>query len=214
MTHGPRLALVSSASGHRIGVFGGTFDPPHLGHIATALEVRHTLRLDRVLLVVANDPWQKTRSAPVTPAPVRLALTRAAVASVDGIEACDIEIVRGGPTYTADTLRELGVGSPSSRYWLLVGSDAAAGLDTWERPDDVRKLATTVVVDRKGREGGRPPPGWAHEVVDVPALEISSSAIRSRVRNDEPIRGLVPAAVADMIDELELYQDGQDQDPT
>ena len=189
----------------RIGVFGGTFDPPHLGHLATALEVRHSLDLDTVLLVVAGDPWQKTAQADITPAETRLAMTRAAVDGIEGLEVSAIEIERHGPSYSAETLealREL----HQAAWFLIVGSDAAAGLDTWHRPYDVARLATTVVVDRGGREGGRPPAGWPHEVVDVPALEISSSDIRYRVATGRPIRGLVPGVIADRIEMQGLYR--------
>ncbi|MEM9466824.1 MAG: nicotinate-nucleotide adenylyltransferase [Actinomycetota bacterium] len=189
----------------RIGVFGGTFDPPHLGHVATALEVQHALELDIVMLVVAGDPWQKTAEAEITPAETRLAMTRAAVDGLDGLEVSAIEIERRGPSYTADTLEILRDLTHAS-WFLIVGSDAAEGLDTWHRPDDVARLATTVVVDRGGREGGRPPEGWAHEVVDVPALEISSSDIRRRVAAGEPIRGLVPEVIADRIEMQGLYR--------
>jgi nicotinate-nucleotide adenylyltransferase len=189
----------------RIGVFGGTFDPPHLGHIATALEVQHALELDIVMLVVAGDPWQKTAESEITPAETRLAMTRAAVDGLDGLEVSAIEIERRGPSYMADTLEILRDLTAAS-WFLIVGSDAAAGLDTWHRPDDVARLATTVVVDRGGREGGRPPEGWEHQVVDVPALEISSSDIRRRVAAGEPIRGLVPGVIADRIEMQGLYR--------
>ena len=189
----------------RIGVFGGTFDPPHLGHIATALEVQHALELDIVMLVVAGDPWQKTAEAEITPAETRLAMTRAAVDGLDELEVSAIEIERRGPSYTADTLEILRDLTHAS-WFLIVGSDAAEGLATWHRPDDVARLATTVVVDRGGREGGRPPAGWDHEVVQVPALEISSSDIRRRVAVGEPIRGLVPEMIADRIEMQGLYR--------
>src|SRR5688572_4243255 len=91
----------------RIGVFGGTFDPPHVGHLVTAVNVRHELQLDVVLLVVANDPWQKSGDRRVTPAADRLAMVEAAVGEVEGLEVSDIEVRRGGTSYTADTLAAL-----------------------------------------------------------------------------------------------------------
>jgi len=191
----------------RIGVFGGTFDPPHHGHIAIAQEVRHSLHLDDVLMVVANDPWQKTAISRVTPAGIRLGLCRAAFDPVDGLDVSDIEISRGGASYTADTLAALS--GTDRELFLVVGSDAAVGLDTWKRADEVQRLATAVVVDRGGRQGGRPPEGWNHVVVDVPALEISSSDLRARFGTDRPVEGLLPRSVIDEIRAHGLYGSGR-----
>lgn len=202
---GPTLPPVSEPAAERVGLFGGTFDPPHVGHLTTALEVAHALDLHRMVLVVAGDPWQKTEMAPVTPAAHRLEMTRALAEGCDVLEVSRMEIDRGGPSYTADTLEALALERPDDERFLVVGSDAAAGLPTWDRPDVVRMLATVVVVDRKGREGGRPPAGWTHRVVQVPGLEVSSSDVRRRVREGAPIRGLVPAAVADVIEVEALY---------
>ena len=91
----------------RLGIFGGTFDPPHVGHLVTAVNVRHDLALDRVLLVVSNVPWQKVGTRDISPAPARLAMVEAAVADVVGLEASRIELDAGGPSYTADTLKAL-----------------------------------------------------------------------------------------------------------
>ena len=113
--------------GERIGVFGGTFDPPHVGHLVLAVNVRHALALDKVLLVVANDPWQKL-SRRVTPAPDRLAMVEAAVGDVDGLEASAIELERGEISYTADTLSELRSEATTGELFLVLGSDAAAAL--------------------------------------------------------------------------------------
>lgn len=205
-TPAPTLPAVDDGRRERIGVFGGTFDPPHIGHVAIALEVLHALRLDRILMMVANDPWQKTGERAITPATTRLAMTQAAVVGCDGLEVSELEVDRSGPTFTADTLEQLGVDEPDAELFLIVGSDTAAGLDTWHRPGDVCALATTVVVDRGGREGGRPPADWPHVVVDVPAIEVSSSDLRRRVAQGEPIRGLVARGVADLIEGEGLYQ--------
>ena len=198
-----------------IGVFGGTFDPLHTGHLAIALEVRHRLQLDRMLLVVANDPWQKTVVTAVTPATLRLELVSAAVDEINRIagsvmlEASDHEIVRGGESYTADTLATLSAEDHNAELFLLVGSDAAAGLDTWKRPAEIRRLATTVVVDRGGRQGGRPPEGWSHILVAIPALEISSNDVRARFRDGRPVEALVPAAVVSGVRSHGLYGSGR-----
>lgn len=180
-----------------------------MGHLVIALEVGHALSLDRVLLVVAGDPWQKSAHRSITPAVDRLVMVEAAVGGAAGVEVSDIEVQRGGPSYLADTLADLAAAGPGDELFVIVGSDAAQGLDTWEHPDDVRDRATTVVVERGGREGGRPPAGWPYLVVDVPALDVSSSDLRRRVAAGEPIRGLVPKMVADIIEAQDLYAKGK-----
>jgi len=204
-----RLRAVQGRSGLRIGVFGGTFDPPHIGHLAIALEVLHQLRLDTVLMVVANDPWQKSAVSPVTPAGVRLDLVRAAVDGFHGLEPCTIEIDRGGESYTADTLERVAADHPGAELFLIVGSDAAMGLDSWKRPDAVRSLAATVVVDRGGRHGGRPPDGWPHQVIDVPAHEVSSNDLRARFADGRPVEALMPRAVVDAVRLAGIYGSGR-----
>ncbi len=186
-------------------MLGGTFDPPHLGHLAAGLEVRHRLGFCEVLFVVANDPWQKSGLRPVTPAGVRLEMVRAAVAELDGLEASALEIDRGGESCTADTLRELRGLHPNAELMLVVGSDAARGLESWRRPAEVRDLASTVVVTRRGPSGGGPPAGWPAVVVEVPALDISSCDIRSRFADGRPVEALVPAAVAGIVRSRGLY---------
>ncbi|MXW95005.1 MAG: nicotinate (nicotinamide) nucleotide adenylyltransferase [Acidimicrobiaceae bacterium] len=193
----------------RIGVLGGTFDPPHFGHLAAGLEVRHRLGLSKVLFVVANDPWQKSGLQPVTPARLRLEMMRAAVAGLDGLEASALEIDRGGESYTADTLRELRGLHPEAELLLVVGSDTAQGLDTWKRPSELRELATTVVVDRPGPSGGRAPTGWPAVVVEVPALDVSSCGVRSRFADGRPVEALVPAAVIEVVRSRGLYGCGR-----
>jgi nicotinate-nucleotide adenylyltransferase len=196
--------------GERIGVLGGTFDPLHIGHVMIALEVRHALALDRMLLVVANDPWQKS-AAVVASAEARLELTRAGVDSVNArlgsavLEVSDVEILRGGESYTADTLEELHRRHLGAEFFLLVGSDTAAGLSSWKHPDRVQAQATTVVVDRGGHRGDRPPHGWPHLVVEVPLMEVSSSDLRERFTDGRPVEALVPSSVIDCIRRRGLY---------
>ncbi len=190
-------------------MLGGTFDPPHIGHLAMALEVHHKLRLDAVLFVVANDPWQKSQIRKVTPADARLEMVRAAVSGFDELEVSTLEIDRGLQSYTADTLTQLRELHPGARLYLVLGSDAAAGLDTWKRPWDVESLAVTVVADRAGRSGGRPPSGWRHIVVDVPALDVSSADIRARFCDGRPVGALVPPAVTEVVRTRGLYGSGR-----
>lgn len=192
----------------RLGVFGGTFDPIHVGHLVAAINVRHALALDRLLLVVANDPWQKTDRR-ITPAADRLAMVEAAVGGVDGLEACDIEVRRGGPSYTAETLAELAAREPGVELHLVVGSDAAGGLDTWQRPEVVQALAHLVVVVRPGTEATEPPHGWRHTVVEIPRLDVSSTDLRRRVADGRPLDWLVPPEVARVMRERRLYSAGR-----
>lgn len=191
----------------RLGVFGGTFDPIHVGHLVTAVNVRHSLSLDRILLVVAHYPWQKAGTVG-TPAADRLAMVQAAVGDVDGLEASDLELRRGGATFTADTLAELHERHPVAELFLILGSDAAAGLPTWGRVDEVRGLARLVVVTRPGADDALPPEGWPHERLVVPRLEVSSTDLRARFSDGRPLDYLVTTPVQDLIRARGLYASG------
>lgn len=188
-----------------IGILGGTFDPPHIGHLIVALEAQHALRLDRVVLMVANDPWQKSGTRLVTAAAVRLAMVRAATVGLEGIEAGDHELRRGGPSFTADTLADLRREEPTAELVVIVGRDAAAGLLTWERVDEVRREALIAVVDRPGVDGAVPE-GFRTVACAVPALDVSSTDLRARAAAGRPIDVLVPAAVAEIVRSEGLYR--------
>ncbi|HEX8769821.1 MAG TPA: nicotinate-nucleotide adenylyltransferase [Acidimicrobiales bacterium] len=190
----------------RLGVFGGTFDPIHIGHLVAAVNARDALALDRVLLVVANQPWQKSDRR-VTPAEDRFALTEAAVEGSPGLEASRLEIDRGGDSFTADTLEELS--DDDRQLFLVIGADVAAQLDTWERVDVVRQLATLVVVNRPGAGVPDVGPGWTVETIEIPQLEISSSDLRARAADGRPLDHLVPRTVIDRIRESGLYAGGR-----
>jgi nicotinate-nucleotide adenylyltransferase len=189
----------------RLGIFGGTFDPPHVGHLVTAVNVRHDLALDRVLLVVAGRPWQKLGTREISSAADRYAMVAAAVGTVDGLEASALEIDRPGLSFTADTLALLQAEDPGRELFLILGSDAAAGLPTWDRADEVRSLATLVVVDRPGSRSAGPPPGWTWERVEVPRLEVSSTELRARVAEGRPLDYLLTPAVIAAIADRGLY---------
>jgi nicotinate-nucleotide adenylyltransferase len=190
----------------RLGVFGGTFDPPHIGHLAAAVNVRHDLVLDRVLLVVNNIPWQKQGERAISPAADRLAMVQAAVADVEGLEVSSVEIEAGGPSYTADTLATLLAEDPARELFVILGADAAAGLETWERSAEVRDLATVVVVERPGAKDAEPLPGWRWARVEVPRLEVSSTDLRQRVVDGRPLDYLVTHEVVACIQERGLYR--------
>jgi nicotinate-nucleotide adenylyltransferase len=185
-------------------VFGGTFDPPHLGHLVTAVNVRHSLQLDTVLFVVANVPWQKDGVRAVSPAADRLALVDAAVAGVEGLRACDIELQRGGPSYSADTLAELARVDPSTTLFTILGEDAAGALTTWTRWREVVERSTMVVVERPGHHAELPDGvDWLR--VEVPHLEVSSTDLRARVVDGRPLDYLLTPAVIDGIRRRALY---------
>jgi nicotinate-nucleotide adenylyltransferase len=186
-------------------VFGGTFDPVHVGHLVAAVNVRHALHLDLVLLVVANVPWQKAGARSITPALDRLAMVEAAVAGVRGVEASPIEIERGGPSYTADTLAELAAANPGAELFCVVGADAADELATWERADEIASLSTLAVVNRPGAPSPGPLPGWRVVEVVVPALEVSSTDLRARAADGRPLDYLVPDAAIHCIRRRSLY---------
>jgi len=190
----------------RIGLFGGTFDPPHVGHLVTAVNVRHALALDCVVLMVANSPWQKYGTRSITAAHDRLAMVEAAVADVDGLVAGDAEIRRGGPSFTADTLATMAECNPGAALFTIVGDDAAAGLTTWERHDEVVALSHLVVVDRPGIPVELPP-GFEWLRVEVPRLEVSSTDLRARVRDGRPLDYLVTETVLGIIAARNLYRD-------
>jgi nicotinate-nucleotide adenylyltransferase len=193
-------------------VFGGTFDPPHIGHLVTAVNVRHALELDRVVLMVANDPWQKSGSRTVTPARDRYALVAAAVEGLAGIAAGREEIDRGGPSYTADTLELLGAKYPDSTLFTIVGDDAASGLRSWERIDQVVARSQLVVVDRPGVHVTLPEEfSWIR--VESPRLEVSSTDLRSRFVDGRPLDFLVPDAVRAEIMKRGLYGVGEPHQP-
>jgi nicotinate-nucleotide adenylyltransferase len=190
-----------------IGVFGGTFDPFHVGHLIAATDARTALDLQTVLLVVAADPWQKSGDV-VAGAADRLAMVEAAVAGVDGLAVDRSEVDRGGPTYTADTLSELAVRYPGQELVLIVGSDVAARLGSWRRVDEIRALASLAVLERPGSVHAEPPPGWRHRTVETSSPNVSSSDIRRRLASGRPVEGLLPAAVIGYVRANGLYRSG------
>lgn len=188
--------------GERVGVLGGTFDPIHVGHVVAASDCRAQLGLDRVLLVVAGDPWQK-RGRVVASAPDRLAVVEAAVADLDGLEASAVEVERDGASITADTLDALTC--PGRTLFLLLGADAVANMSTWRRLEDTRSLAHVVVIERAGEHADPPGPGWSVEHVTIPRLDVSSTEIRERLTRGFPVDGLVPSAAVRVIIDRGLY---------
>jgi nicotinate-nucleotide adenylyltransferase len=194
----------TDSSLRRVGLFGGTFDPPHVGHLVTAVNVRHALDLDLVVMMVANVPWQKEGSRAITPASDRLAMVEAAVCEVAGLVPGRQEIDLGGPSYTADTLAVLAKDYPGAEFFTIIGDDAAAGLRTWTRWEEVVERSRLVVVDRPGEhldvDGGIE---WIR--VEVPRLEVSSTDLRARFTDGRPLDYLVTQPVLDVIRARGLY---------
>lgn len=185
-------------------MFGGTFDPPHVGHLVTAINVHHALGLDVVVMMVANVPWQKDGTRDITPAEDRLAMVAAAVEAVPGLIPGRHELDLGGNSYTADTLAVLADEYPGAELFTIVGDDAAAKLHSWERHDEVVSLSSLVVVDRPGAPVVLDPEvDWIR--VEVPRLDVSSTDLRARFIDGRPLDYLVTDATLDVIEQRELY---------
>jgi nicotinate-nucleotide adenylyltransferase len=210
-------ARQSAPPPRRLGVLGGTFNPPHLGHLALARCALDQLGLERVLLVPSCVPPHKQAEADPG-AEHRLRMCELAVAGASGLEACPLEVQRGGPSYTVDTLLALRSLYPDASLTLILGSDIARTLPSWHRPDEVVALARIAVAAREGDEvqgdaavecpgdAALAPAMLAGAVrLELPVLPISSSLVRARVAGGEPLDGLVPPAVAAYIAEHSLY---------
>ena len=192
----------------RLGVFGGTFDPIHLGHLRAAENALECLALDRVAFVPAAIPPH--RAEPASSALDRYAMTALATAGHPRFAVSDVELQREGPSYTVDTVVGLRRQSPDALVFVIVGSDTFPEMATWKEHERLRTLCTVAVVSRPGERpgagtaSGAATPGVAH--VEGPGLAISASAIRERVRQRRSVRYLVPDAVADYIAKRALYQ--------
>lgn len=191
----------------RIGVLGGTFDPIHLGHLAAAGEAAFVLSLDQVLVVpTAGHPLKEGREE-ASPAH-RFAMATLAVEGDPLLDASRVDIDRGAPTYTIDTLTDLRALNPTAEWYFITGADALARLGEWRDSDHLRTLATFVGVTRPGYRWEGSLDGIT--LVEVPGFEVSSTDVRRRVRTGQPIRYLVPGAVADYIGVHSLYRGGPD----
>lgn len=195
----------------RVGILGGTFNPPHLGHLVCAQEAYIQLKLERVLFIPARTPPHK----PVEEEPGpehRLELCRLAVQDDPRFEVSDLEMKREGPSYTVDTLSELHSNAPDNDLYLIVGGDVAAGLPEWHEPERVLSLATLAVAKRRGTPRESVEAALAHlnggdraELFRMPRIGVSSTVVRRRVEAGEPVRYIVPDAVAEYIIDHGLY---------
>ncbi len=196
----------------RLGLFGGTFDPPHYGHLLVAQEVVERLSLDRLLFLVAGLPPHKL-GAVLSPPFIRVEMARAAVAENSFFGVSEVELDRDGPSYTVDTLRQLRATHPDSELFFLLGADQLAEFHEWQEPDEIAGLATLVAVGRDGVDPDHLSPvglGSGRELefmsLDVTRVDISSSEVRARVGDGRSIQYLVPEAVARIIETHRLYR--------
>jgi nicotinate-nucleotide adenylyltransferase len=192
----------------RLGIFGGTFDPPHIGHLIAAQDAFAALQLDTLRFVPAAIPPHKRRDRDITPAGLRLELVRTVLAGDDRFESDPIELGRQGPSFTVDTLRLLREKAPHADLVLLIGADQFTEFDSWKDPQEIVRLADVAVLNRAGLPQLPGAPGSDARIhhVAVTRIDVSSSEIRRRVRSGEPIRYLVPAAVEAVIRREGLYR--------
>jgi nicotinate-nucleotide adenylyltransferase len=196
----------------RLGVMGGTFDPIHNGHLVAASEVADRFELDEVVFVPTGQPWQKQRY--VTAAEDRYLMTVVATAPNPRFSVSRVDIDRGGPTYTKDTLLDLKALNPDADLYFITGADALASILSWQDWEEMFELATFVGVSRPGYEldGSHIAaaltklPAAALSLVEVPALAISSTDCRERAEQSRPIWYLVPDGVVQYVSKRRLYQ--------
>ena len=208
----------------RLGIFGGTFDPPHVGHLILAAEARDQLGLERVLWVVTPDPPHKVGLKPgglrtsgrkITPLAIRLDMVAAAIGDDSGFEISRVEMERPGPHYSADTVGILSGLYPGAALFYLMGGDSLRDLPTWKRPGELIELLAGVGVMRRPQDAVDLPsierllPGIAARVhfIDAPLLQISSSSIRERVAQGRHYHYFLPARVACIVEEKGLYRE-------
>lgn len=189
----------------RMGVFGGSFDPLHLGHLILAEQCRDQARLDRVLFVPAPRPPHKQHGTAAS-FDDRVAMLRLALADQPTFLVDTLEGHRNGPSYTVDTLRELRQREPGDEWFLLVGSDSVRDLGTWREPEEIARLAELLVVCRSGSETVSAPPYFRSQVIQSPLIDIASTDLRRRVAEGRSIRYLVPAKVQAYIGDRGLYR--------
>jgi nicotinate-nucleotide adenylyltransferase len=189
----------------RLGIFGGSFDPPHLGHLLPLIDAAESLALDAVRLVPAGTQPFKIGRAAASPAD-RLAMTERLVAGIPGFSVDAAEIHRAGLSFTVDTLAALAAAHQSADLVLIVGIDAFAQFEQWREPERIRSLATIAVLAR----GSESVPAEAEragvKLLRTRRVDISSTELRARVADGRTIRGFVPDAVADYIAEHRLYR--------
>jgi nicotinate-nucleotide adenylyltransferase len=189
----------------RLGLFGGSFDPPHNAHVALARAALDALALDELRWIPAGQPWQKART--ITSAAHREAMVRLAIDGEPRFVLDRTELERAGPSYTLDTVHALRERQPQAELFLVIGADQYAGLHTWRGWQALLGLVTLAVANRPGPKPAVHPDvlRTAHRVVPLPMLDISATAIRARVAEGLPIESMVPTSVASYISRHGLY---------
>lgn len=187
----------------RIGILGGTFDPPHNGHLALATAAIRELRLIRVIFIPARFPPHKP-AEDVSSEGDRVAMLKLAIDVDSRFEVSKIELERDGPSFTVDTLARLKIDNPGDDFFFLIGSDNVSEMETWRKPEEILKLVRVAAVVRPGYSI-RGKFADLIEKFEMDAVDISSTDIRERVRSGEPIAGLVPGPVEDYIKSKGLY---------
>jgi nicotinate-nucleotide adenylyltransferase len=186
----------------RVGILGGTFDPIHIGHLIAASSVYEALNLDSVVFIPAGDPWQK-RDRDLSPGQQRLEMVKLATENDDRFQVSDVEIVRSGPTYAVDTVREWKRLNPSDELFWIVGSDALSGIPSWHEWEAFVSELTIVAVNRVGQNDAVP---FDFVSVDMPEVRISATELRDRFTNGLDTQYLVPKNVSRYISDQGLYQ--------
>lgn len=191
----------------RVGIFGGTFDPPHIGHLVAAEDAAAALDLAEVWFVPAGSHPLKGVEV-VAPAEMRWTMLQVALEGNRRFRALDLELRRPGPSYSVDTLRTLRDAHPAAALHFLVGVDVAAELHKWKEPETIARLATVVVLSRGGEapDGERLGRQISHETVQVTRVDVSSTEIRRRIREGRPFRYLVPEGVYRILTDQGLYR--------
>lgn len=202
--------METEPGGLRVAVFGGTFDPPHMGHLAVAQDVHEALELDTILFMPAARPPHK-EGMRITGAETRFRMVEAAVGDDPRFRVSDLELGREGPSWTVETLRELRAEDPGRELFLLLGADQWAGFGMWREPGEILELATLVLMSRNGDHPEEVDPGLPagasprYREVRVTRMDLSSTGLRRRVREGRPIRYLVPEPVRRIIEDEKLY---------
>jgi nicotinate-nucleotide adenylyltransferase len=190
----------------RLGLFGGTFDPPHIGHLIVAQDALEALRLDRILFIPAGAPPHKLNRT-ITPAAVRLEMLRAAIGDDARFAIESLELDRPGPSFTVDTAAAMAAKYPGADLFLLIGADQFREFATWREPERLAGLVSIAVLSREGAEAApaETAGNFGAQYVNVTRIDISSTAVRRRCAAGESIRYLVPAGVEAYLSEHRVY---------